>query len=253
MKYVVPNSWCSVESAYYAKIVDRKLTASILSFLKKHQKLTDIPEHVNRIHKFADYQLIMICTQVNLPSVNFAIIDGSEIQQASDDSFRNNQQFFVKRVELMSKIQLMSSQFSLISKLTPKQISSDWNYYSASLAQQLSEKFINPPPNSPQILHNNTTLVTLNSCIDPDLNLNPAHQHPTMLLISAKQSLPIQNTHLLTDCDVVLEWEPCNMCAMALVHARAKRVFFNKFRKENGGSQIGYLDGINWNYDSFVI
>ena len=47
-------------------------------------------------------------------------------------------------------------------------------------------------------------------------------------------------SYLATDCDVFVDKEPCGMCAMALVHARAKRVFFNKPAK-NGVLKEGGL------------
>ena len=33
--------------------------------------------------------------------------------------------------------------------------------------------------------------------------------------------------YLLNSCDVYVKYEPCIMCAMALVHSRVRRVFFN--------------------------
>lgn len=36
------------------------------------------------------------------------------------------------------------------------------------------------------------------------------------------------------DFDAILTIEPCTMCAMALVHARFKRVFFFKLNNETG-------------------
>ncbi|CAJ0914506.1 unnamed protein product, partial [Mesorhabditis belari] len=63
--------------------------------------------------------------------------------------------------------------------------------------------------------------------------------------------------YLATGCDVFLEQEPCAMCAMGLVHARAKRVFFRN-RSSNGVLASGnwhlHLEpAINHHYQVFEV
>ncbi|XP_009611066.1 tRNA-specific adenosine deaminase TAD3 isoform X1 [Nicotiana tomentosiformis] len=41
--------------------------------------------------------------------------------------------------------------------------------------------------------------------------------------------------YLCTGCDIYLAWEPCAMCAMALVHQRVRRIFFS-FPNSNAGA-----------------
>ncbi|KAJ8554469.1 hypothetical protein K7X08_025147 [Anisodus acutangulus] len=41
--------------------------------------------------------------------------------------------------------------------------------------------------------------------------------------------------YLCTGCDIYLAWEPCPMCAMALVHQRVRRIFFS-FPNSNAGA-----------------
>lgn len=45
--------------------------------------------------------------------------------------------------------------------------------------------------------------------------------------------------YLCQDCDVVLLVEPCIMCAMALVHSRARRVAFWEADQETGLLSVG--------------
>ena len=47
-------------------------------------------------------------------------------------------------------------------------------------------------------------------------------------LITNTDSLNISAGYLLNSFDVYVKHEPCIMCAMALVHSRVSRVFFNK-------------------------
>lgn len=62
--------------------------------------------------------------------------------------------------------------------------------------------------------------------------------------------------YLCTGYDVYVTREPCVMCAMALVHSRARRVFYGYSRPADGGLgglvSIHLLDGINHRFDVFA-
>ncbi|CAI2349160.1 unnamed protein product [Caenorhabditis sp. 36 PRJEB53466] len=82
--------------------------------------------------------------------------------------------------------------------------------------------------------------------------------HPTMEMIG---SLPKRTDHstdyLGTGADVFLATEPCAMCAMALVHFRAKRIFFARPTENGvlseGGWQLHLDASINHHYDVFRV
>ena len=62
------------------------------------------------------------------------------------------------------------------------------------------------------------------------------------------------NDYLCTNYVVFLSHEPCSMCAMALVHARASRVFYvfnTKYGYLNTNSNIHCLSSLNHNYEVF--
>jgi tRNA-specific adenosine deaminase 3 len=64
-------------------------------------------------------------------------------------------------------------------------------------------------------------------------------------------------SYLLTGYDVYLSREPCCMCAMALVHSRASRVFYGTGDKDFGalGSAVRLhtVDGLNHLYEVFCV
>lgn len=62
--------------------------------------------------------------------------------------------------------------------------------------------------------------------------------------------------YLCTGYDVYLNKEPCIMCAMALVHSRAKRVFFSVPTKLGGvasAAKIHTVNGLNHHYEVYQI
>ncbi|VVC41348.1 Cytidine and deoxycytidylate deaminase domain,Cytidine deaminase-like [Cinara cedri] len=78
---------------------------------------------------------------------------------------------------------------------------------------------------------------------------------------------PVEPTNTSTDCDktgpylctgydIYVTREPCVMCAMALVHSRARRVFYGYSRPTVGGLgglvSVHLLDGINHRFEVFA-
>ncbi|CAL8110616.1 unnamed protein product [Orchesella dallaii] len=70
----------------------------------------------------------------------------------------------------------------------------------------------------------------------------------------------VRNKHsdyLCTGMDVYLSHEPCIMCAMALLHSRARKIFFVHNNMNNGGLnsvvKLHCLDGINHRFQVFKV
>lgn len=90
---------------------------------------------------------------------------------------------------------------------------------------------------------------------------HPLNHSVMMVLeaVAATQRALDSNTpdkpYLCTNWDVYLSREPCPMCAMALVHSRAKRVFFNARQLQSGAlvsrGQIQFLKDLNHHYQVF--
>ena len=49
----------------------------------------------------------------------------------------------------------------------------------------------------------------------------------------------LRGNYRLPDCEVFVTLEPCPMCAMALIHARVKRVVFGGYDPKGGGGRLG--------------
>ncbi|KAL5716434.1 hypothetical protein ACHQM5_018123 [Ranunculus cassubicifolius] len=84
-------------------------------------------------------------------------------------------------------------------------------------------------------------LVAIENAAARDLHLYPGsgniHDHSFQELSVKRQKIDDSNgdsgsylekekPYLCTGCDIFLAWEPCPMCAMALVHQRIRRIFF---------------------------
>ncbi|XP_060203553.1 tRNA-specific adenosine deaminase TAD3-like [Lycium barbarum] len=63
--------------------------------------------------------------------------------------------------------------------------------------------------------------------------------------------------YLCTGCDIYLAWEPCAMCAMALVHQRVRRIFFSSANSNAGAlGSVHRLQGersLNHHYGVFRV
>ncbi|CAB3401297.1 unnamed protein product [Caenorhabditis bovis] len=83
-------------------------------------------------------------------------------------------------------------------------------------------------------------------------------RHPVMEMV---RNLPKReanaDNYLGTGCDIFLKNEPCAMCAMALVHFRVKRIFFNSKSSNgvlsSGGWQLHLEPAINHHYQVFHV
>lgn len=64
------------------------------------------------------------------------------------------------------------------------------------------------------------------------------------------------HTYLLTNMDVYVKTEPCVMCAMALLHSRVRRVFYDLADEPNGGlgstQRLNCCKALNHNFEVFV-
>nr|CAD1839807.1 unnamed protein product [Ananas comosus var. bracteatus] len=107
----------------------------------------------------------------------------------------------------------------------------------------------------------------LNGGLENDSNNGPAKRQKTEKLedrdrlgeeaCSSDSSSEAMRPYLCTGFDIYLVWEPCTMCAMALVHQRIRRVFY-AFPNPNGGAldSVHRLHGersLNHHYSVFRI
>ncbi|PAV80150.1 hypothetical protein WR25_19939 [Diploscapter pachys] len=100
------------------------------------------------------------------------------------------------------------------------------------------------------IVQNDTAIASSSS--QPDVILGHSAIETVQELAKMERE---DGSYLATDCDVFVDKEPCGMCAMALVHARAKRVFFNKPSKngvlKEGPWQLHLEPSLNHHYAVF--
>jgi len=70
------------------------------------------------------------------------------------------------------------------------------------------------------------------------------------------ESLSSPKYYLCTGFDVYLSWEPCVMCAMALLHSRAKRVFYLRSSAQGALASVArlqFLPGINHRFQVYKV
>jgi tRNA(adenine34) deaminase len=86
----------------------------------------------------------------------------------------------------------------------------------------------------------------------PISNHDPTAHAEIMALRSAANHL--QN-YRLPDCELFVTLEPCAMCAMALMHARIRRVVFGAFDPKTGaaGSVVNLFENATLNHHTEVV
>ncbi len=106
--------------------------------------------------------------------------------------------------------------------------------------------------------------VTLNDVLHNDVLHNDVLHNDVLHNDVSPNDVPPRdlnsNCYLLTGYDVYLSREPCCMCAMALVHSRAGRIFYfgakNEIRKFGAletAVKLNAVEGLNHSYDVFCI
>ena len=74
-------------------------------------------------------------------------------------------------------------------------------------------------------------------------------------IIALNQATDYLNSHRLSDCDIYVNYEPCLMCAGAIMHSRIKRLMFGALEPKTGAviSQYKVFDNIAVNHHTEVI
>ncbi|TNJ30427.1 Adenoside deaminase/Cytosine deaminase [Giardia muris] len=87
---------------------------------------------------------------------------------------------------------------------------------------------------------------------EPSGTILDSLDHSVKACIAEGVSLASETQYLLTGLDVYTLWEPCIFCAMCLLHARVKRVFYLIQRPANGGLNetlmVPRIEGLNHRY-----
>ena len=73
-------------------------------------------------------------------------------------------------------------------------------------------------------------------------------------IVALRQAAQAQQNYRLPECELVVTLEPCAMCAMALMHARFKRVVFGAFDPKTGaaGSVVNLFTQAQLNHQTQV-
>lgn len=74
--------------------------------------------------------------------------------------------------------------------------------------------------------------------------------------LTSTDNLSKYGPYLCTGYDVYLTDEPCSMCAMALVHSRARRIFFHKSNAKGAVktlTKLHTIKALNHHYEVFQI
>jgi tRNA(adenine34) deaminase len=74
-------------------------------------------------------------------------------------------------------------------------------------------------------------------------------------IVALRHAAQLVENYRLPDCDVYVTLEPCAMCAMALLHARVKRVVFAAFDPKTGaaGSVVDLFREASLNHQTEVL
>jgi tRNA(adenine34) deaminase len=74
-------------------------------------------------------------------------------------------------------------------------------------------------------------------------------------IVALRHAAQLAENYRLPDCELYVTLEPCAMCAMALMHARFKRVVFGAFDPKTGaaGSVVDLFDNAQLNHHTQVL
>lgn len=74
-------------------------------------------------------------------------------------------------------------------------------------------------------------------------------------IVALRHAATLLENYRLPDCELYVTLEPCPMCAMALMHARLKRVVFGAWDPKTGaaGSVINLFDELRLNHHTEIV
>ncbi|CAI5444824.1 unnamed protein product [Caenorhabditis angaria] len=212
----------SIETTKFValKLEDKRSIGKIIKNLK------ELPENLRHLKRVGKNGQILIAETIE------------EAEFAVDEEFRNS----LEKVVVPSTKPITRAQFEIAKHIWPtsfhpdKYLDSliDGTFKTPELIEYVS-KWSHEAENRQCIsLQNQEYLCEGTSQSGP-------LRHPVMEMVGRmpKREESSEN-YLGTGCDVFLRDEPCAMCAMALVHFRIKRVFFNH------NSSNGVLESSSW-------
>lgn len=122
-------------------------------------------------------------------------------------------------------------------------------FMSLALAQAQTARDLDEIPVGAVITYENQVIATgFNQTI---LKHDPSAHAEMVALRRAGQAL---GNYRLIDCNLYVTLEPCAMCAMALIHARIKNLYFGAFDNKTGacGSAFDFIYNRKHNHQIYV-
>ncbi|CAD6195966.1 unnamed protein product [Caenorhabditis auriculariae] len=211
--------------------------------------LPELPEHLGHLKRVGKDGRVLLCR------------DEDEVKEKllKKLEFNHNQQFDVELVQVPSLKPRTRIQFENAKLVWPTAFHPDH-----ALEALLSGKLFENEAIKSQIFswselaeQIGCIVVRESEIIAKSSSRNKPLRHSVMEMVRKVAESQSEDEYLGTGCDVFLRNEPCGMCAMALVHFRSARVFFNHPSKNGvlspNGWQLHLEPSLNHHYSVFRI